>query len=113
MFGDFRYVTVLWNVQIFCDFIGDSVTIAHDIFPAFITEVDEYLQCPQVSDESQMMPYASHPASSSMADQLSTENLEKWDDKHVRLLIECYLKYKDLFGKAQHTKKKVFDKIAE
>lgn len=57
------------------------------------TEVDEYLKCPQVSDESQMMPYASHPASSSMTDQTSTDKkLEKWEDKHVRLLIECYLK---------------------
>lgn len=39
--------------------------------------------------------------------------LEKWEDKHVRLLIECYLKYKDQLGKPQQTKKKVFDKIAE
>ena len=39
--------------------------------------------------------------------------LEKWEDKHVRLLIESYLKYKDLFGKPQLSKKKVFDKIAE
>ena len=34
-------------------------------------------------------------------------------DKHVRLLIESYLKYKDLFGKPLQSKKKVFDKIAE
>ena len=39
--------------------------------------------------------------------------LEKWEDKHVRLLIESYLKCKDLFGKPQLSKKKVFDKIAE
>ena len=29
-----------------------------------------------------------------------SQNLEKWEDKHVRLLIECYLKYKDQLGKA-------------
>ena len=42
-----------------------------------------------------------------------SQNLEKWEDKHVRLLIECYLKYKDQLGKPQQTKKKVFEKIAE
>lgn len=42
-----------------------------------------------------------------------SQNLEKWEDKHVHLLIECYLKYKDQLGKPQQTKKKVFEKIAE
>ncbi|CAH3027945.1 unnamed protein product, partial [Porites evermanni] len=39
--------------------------------------------------------------------------LEKWEDKHVCLLVKSYLKYKDLFGKPQQSKKKVFEKIAE
>ena len=38
--------------------------------------------------------------------------LERWEDKHVRLLIECYHKFKHLFGRAQQTKKKIFDQIA-
>ena len=37
--------------------------------------------------------------------------LERWDDKHVRLLIESYLQFKGLIGQA-NTKKSVFDKIA-
>ena len=40
-------------------------------------------------------------------------SLEKREDKHVRLLIESYLKYKDLLGKPQQSKNKVFEKIAE
>ena len=42
-----------------------------------------------------------------------SQTLEKWEDKHVCLLIECYLKYKDRLGKPQQTNKKVFEKIAE
>lgn len=42
-----------------------------------------------------------------------SQNLEKWEDKRLRLLIQCYLKYKDQLGKPQQTKKKVFEKIAE
>ena len=38
--------------------------------------------------------------------------LEKWEEKHVCLLIESSLKYRDLFGKPQLSKK-VFDKITE
>lgn len=37
--------------------------------------------------------------------------LERWEDKHVRLLIESYLQFKGLIGQA-NTKKSVFDKIA-
>ena len=40
-------------------------------------------------------------------------SLEKREDKHVRLLIESYLKYKDLLGRLQQSKNKVFEKIAE
>lgn len=40
-------------------------------------------------------------------------SLEKREDKHVRLLIESYLKYKDLLGRPQQSKNKVFEKIAE
>ena len=37
--------------------------------------------------------------------------LGRWEDKHVRLLIESYLQFKGLVGQA-NTKKSVFDKIA-
>lgn len=37
--------------------------------------------------------------------------LERWEEKHVRLLIESYLQFKGLIGQA-NTKKSVFDKIA-
>ena len=37
--------------------------------------------------------------------------LERWEDKHVRLLIESYLQFKGLIGQA-NTKKSMFDKIA-
>jgi len=47
------------------------------------------------------------------AEEPSNNLLEKWDDKHVLLLIDCYMKYKDMFCKPQQTKKKVFEKIAE
>ena len=56
-------------------------------------------------------------ADSQMSPSLSTDqpsqNPEKWEDKHLRLLIKCYLKYEDQLGKPQQTKKKVFEKIAE
>ena len=38
--------------------------------------------------------------------------LERWEDKHVRLLISSYSKFKHLFGKGKTTKKEVFAKIA-
>ena len=47
------------------------------------------------------------------AEEPSNNLLEKWDDKHVLLLTDCYMKYKDMFCKPQQTKKKVFEKIPE
>ena len=55
----------------------------------------------------------SHVKTSSLTTDQPSKILEKWEDQHVRLLIECYLKYKDQLGKPQQTKKKVFKKIAE
>ena len=46
-----------------------------------------------------------------LTDQSNT--LERWDDKNVRLLFECYQKLKGLLGKPNNTKKSVFNKIAE
>lgn len=43
----------------------------------------------------------------------SSRALERWDDDNVRLLFVCYQKFKGLLGKSYHTKKSVFDKIAE
>ena len=43
----------------------------------------------------------------------SSQTLEKWEDKHVRLLIECYMKCKDQLGEPQQSRKKLFDKTAE
>ena len=55
----------------------------------------------------------SHVKTSSLMTDQRSKILEKWEDQHVRLLIECYLKYKDQLGKPQQTKKKVFIKVAE
>ena len=55
----------------------------------------------------------SHVKTSSLMTDQWSKILEKWEDQHVRLLIECYLKYKDQLGKPQQTKKKVFIKVAE
>lgn len=38
--------------------------------------------------------------------------LERWDEKHVKLLISCYSELKPLIGKGKHTKREVFAKIA-
>ena len=38
--------------------------------------------------------------------------LERWDDKHVKLLISCYGDHKHLFGKGKTTKREVFSRIA-
>ena len=38
--------------------------------------------------------------------------LERWDEKHVKLLINCYSELKPLLGKGKHTKREVFAKIA-
>ena len=37
--------------------------------------------------------------------------LERWEDRHVRLLMSCYSKFKHLLGKGKTTKKEVFAKI--
>ena len=42
----------------------------------------------------------------------SQPTLERWEDRHVRLLIKSYLKLKDLIGQGNNTKKGLFDKIA-
>ena len=41
----------------------------------------------------------------------SPESLQKWDDKHVRLLIESYGQFKYLLKKGKTTKKDIFQKI--
>ena len=43
--------------------------------------------------------------------QASQPQRTRWEDKHVRLLIESYLQFKGLIRQA-NTKKSVFDKIA-
>lgn len=42
----------------------------------------------------------------------SQPTLGQWEDRHVRLLIESYLKFKGLIGQGNNPKKGVFDKIA-
>ena len=66
---------------------------------------------PNSIEESLVMTVISPAPSSDTSNR--RRSLEKCEDKHVRLLVESYLKYKDLFGKPQQTKKKVFEKIAE
>jgi len=44
---------------------------------------------------------------------VNSRTLERWEDKHVQLLIKCYQKFKDLMGKASIMKKSVFNKITE
>ena len=39
-------------------------------------------------------------------------SLERWEDKHVRLLITVYGEFKHLFAKGKNTKKDIFAKIA-
>ena len=39
--------------------------------------------------------------------------LERWKDKHVRLRIANYVKFKDEFGKSQQPNKKMFEKMAQ
>ena len=63
--------------------------------------------CSPVSGETSQIMYHPSPASQ------PSRTLERWEDKHVRLLIESYQKFKDLMGKANITKKSVFDKIAK
>ena len=66
---------------------------------------------PNSIEESLVMTVISPAPSSDTSNR--RRSLEKCEDKHVRLLVESYLKYKDLFGKPQQSKKKVFEKIAE
>ena len=37
----------------------------------------------------------------------STKALERWEEKHVRLLMESYMKFKDEFGKAHITQQSI------
>lgn len=39
-------------------------------------------------------------------------SLERWEDSHVKLLISCWEKQKQEFGKGKHTKKEIFNRIA-
>jgi len=57
--------------------------------------------CSPVSGETSQIMYHPSPASQ------PSRTLERWEDKHVRLLIESYQKFKDLMGKANITKKSV------
>lgn len=41
-----------------------------------------------------------------------SSSLERWDDKHVKLLISCYGDHKHLFGKGKATKREIFSRIA-
>ena len=66
---------------------------------------------PNSIEESLVMSVISPAPSSDTSNK--RRSLEKWEDKHVCLLVKSYLKYKDLFGKPQQSKKKVFEKIAE
>ena len=66
---------------------------------------------PNSIEESLVMSVISPAPSSDTSNK--RRSLEKREDKHVRLLIESYLKYKDLLGKPQQSKNKVFEKIAE
>lgn len=58
------------------------------------------------------------PASraSNISSETDTSNtssyLERWDDKHVKLLISCYGDHKHLFGKGKTTKREIFSRIA-
>lgn len=53
-------------------------------------------------------------AALSTSDDVSAESpvqhLQRWEDKHVRLLISCYSKFKNLLGHGKTTKKEVFAK---
>ena len=42
----------------------------------------------------------------------SAQTLERWEDKHVRLLITSYMSFKGELGKSQQSKKKIFEKVA-
>ena len=37
----------------------------------------------------------------------STKALERWEEKHVRLLMESYMKFKDEFGKSHITQQSI------
>ena len=39
-------------------------------------------------------------------------NLDRWEDRHINLLICCWKDHKGLFGNGKTTKKEVFQKIA-
>ena len=43
---------------------------------------------------------------------MNAENLDRWEDRHVQLLICCWKENKSFFGNGKSTKKEVFVKIA-
>ena len=51
-------------------------------------------------------------SSSVLVNVQSQPTLGQWEDRHVRLLIESYLKFKGLIGQRNNTNKGVFDKTA-
>lgn len=76
-----------------------------DVFPRFLFAVcDPYCFDSQCELNPQFIPT---PSTS------SARALERWEDKHVRLLIASYMKFKDDFRKSQQSKKKIFEKIAQ
>ena len=52
------------------------------------------------------------PPSSVSTSSEGMDTLERWDDRHVRLLITCYSELRHLFGKGKHTKREIFTRIA-
>ena len=54
-------------------------------------------------------PSALSTCSSSSTD---VEQLERWEERHVKLLIACYAEDKHRFGKGKSTKKVIFEQIA-
>ena len=43
---------------------------------------------------------------------INAENLDRWENRHVQMLICCWKENKSFFGNGKSTKKEVFEKIA-
>lgn len=86
-------VVVSWYLSLFVVFKFSRLFVFH----VLKVGVDSLAQQISTTDSQKMTP--------SLSTDQPSQNLEKWEDKHVRLLIECYLKYKDQLGKPQQTKK--------
>ena len=101
------YFIMIWSLfRYLFKFLYSAWAIASTLFSDVGTD-----SLPNSIEESLVMTVISPAPSSDTSNR--RRSLEKWEDKHVRLLVESYLKYKDLFGKPQQSKKKVFEKIAE